>query len=62
MNQDFIVVIRTAGERTFEACRALVAQQVCLDQIHVASEIPFELTLRRCYEIGIESGARWMIT
>ena len=58
----FIVVIRTAGERTFEACKALILRQVPEDRLHVVDERPFEAALRRCYQIGIESDTEWMIT
>lgn len=58
----FIIVIRTAGERTFEACKTLVLQQISEDCLHIVNERPFEAALRRCYQIGIESNAEWMIT
>lgn len=57
-----VVVVRTAGERTFEACRALLLRQVPEQTVHVVDERPFEAALRRCYQIGIESGAEWMLT
>lgn len=59
---DFVVVIRQSGERTFDLCRRLVALQVHDNQIFVVSGQPFETTLRSCYEIGISSGADWMVT
>jgi hypothetical protein len=62
ISPSFIVVIRTAGERTFEACKALILRQVPDDRLHVVDERPFEAALRRCYQIGIESDAEWMIT
>jgi hypothetical protein len=61
-NPDLIVVIRTVGERTFETCRNLVIQQIPENLVYIVSEQPFEATLRRCYEIGIASGAKWMMT
>ncbi len=59
---DLIVVIRTVRERTFEACRELVFKQIPKHLVYIVSEQPFETTLRRCYEIGIDSGAKWMMT
>lgn len=59
---DVIVVIRTAGERTFAACRALLASQVSDSRIEIAAERPFERTLRRSYEIGIQRNAKWTMT
>jgi len=57
-----LVVIRAAGERTFEACYALLLQQVPPGQIQVVDQRPFEAALRSCYELGISSGAEWMMT
>lgn len=59
---DLIVVIRTVGERTFEVCRGIVIKQIPKHLLYIVSEQPFEKTLQRCYEIGIESGAKWMMT
>ena len=61
-NQPIIVVIRTAGERTFAACKFLVLKQVPEHCLYIVNERPFEAALRRCYRIGMESGAQWMIT
>lgn len=62
VQSDFVAVIRATGERTFEACRRLVLEQVPEIQLYVVKEYPFEAALRRCYEIGLNSGAEWMIT
>ena len=63
MSQDgFVVVIRAAGERTFEACRHFLLREVPLDLLHVVQERPLEAALRKCYRIGMESGAEWMVT
>lgn len=59
---DLIVVIRSAGERTTDVCRDLVLQQVPPHRVHMVCDFPFEKTLRRCYEIGIASDAKWMMT
>lgn len=59
---NFIVVIRTAGERTLAACKRLALEQVPESRLHIVNEHPFEAALRRCYEIGLESGVEWMIT
>lgn len=61
-NPSCFVVIRTAGERTFEACKSLVLKQIPEDHLHIVNERPFEVALRRCYQIGLESNAKWMIT
>ena len=62
MNQDTIAVIRGVGERTLPMCRALLEIQLPSERIHLASAVPFETTLEHCYEIGIASGAKWMLT
>ena len=60
--QNYIVVIRTAGERTFDLCKKQVLLQVAETDLHIVREYPFEAALRRCYELGIKSGAQWMMT
>jgi len=57
-----IVVIRTAGERTFETCRALILRQVPDEAVRVLDVHPFESALRMCYQTGMESGAEWILT
>jgi hypothetical protein len=59
---DMIAVIRCAGERTVDTCRMLLEEQVPPSQVFVAGEYPFEATLRRTYEIGLESNARWLMS
>ena len=49
-----VVVIRSAGERTFEVCRKLLLEQVPAEAVEVVCERPFERALIRSYEIGIE--------
>lgn len=59
---DVVAVIRSADERTAKACRTLLRRQLDRDRVHVVREVPFERALRRCYEIGAESGTKWMLT
>jgi hypothetical protein len=58
----YVVVIRSAGERTVESCKSLVLQQIPEANLYVVDARPFEAALRRCYRIGIESGVEWMVT
>ncbi|MBL0226738.1 MAG: hypothetical protein IPQ16_14535 [Geobacteraceae bacterium] len=37
-------------------------KQVSIDRLSIVQECPFEAALRKCYEIGIESGKKWMVT
>ena len=60
--QKIIVVIRSAGERTVEACKASVLKQVRKECLYVVQECPFEAALQKTYEIGLESNADWLMT
>lgn len=57
-----IVVIRSADERTHDVCRELVLKQVSASCLSIVQECPFEAALRKCYKIGIDSDAKWMVT
>lgn len=65
--RDCVVVIRAAGERTESACVRIVADQMCVlggdpsTRLHVVHERPFSMALKRTYELGIASGAAWVI-
>lgn len=61
-NVNFVVVIRSAGERTTELCQKIVSKQISEESIHVINEVPFESALKKCYQIGIASDKKWMIT
>lgn len=53
-------IVRSAGERTAEACTGLIAAQSGVAPT-VVREIPFSRAVRRTMEIGRESGAEWVI-
>ena len=55
------VIIRTAGERTVEACRFLLEQQVPKSHIHILRDKPFAKAVRRTFEIGIAQGRKWTL-
>lgn len=59
---DFIVILRTAGERSFDASLALLHAQVPAERVFVVDERPFERALRTTYEIGIGQGRTWTMT
>jgi hypothetical protein len=59
---DLLAVIRSSGERSFEACKALLAREIPGVSIHAVEQRPFEAALRSCYRLGMESGAPWMLT
>ena len=56
-----IVVIRASNERTFDLCKALCLAQG-VESLSIVQEVPFEEALRKCYEIGIASNKKWMVT
>ncbi len=57
----FTVVIRSAGERTKEACLHLVLQEVPEEDVHIIEKEPFEEALRETYRIGMNSKKEWLI-
>ena len=59
---NIIVVIRAAGERTKEACRQIVLNELSENDLFVIKCTPFEEALRESYRIGIKSDKEWMIT
>jgi len=59
---NMIVVIRAAGERTQEACRQIVLNELSESDVFVIQCTPFEEALRESYRIGINSDKDWMIT
>lgn len=52
-------MIRSNGERTKDICERLVSSQIDVQCIEVA---PFTEAVRRCFEIGIEAKADWLLT
>ena len=56
------MVIRSADERTFDACQAILLKQIPKECVWVVNERPFEAALRKTYEFGIESHADWLMT
>ncbi len=66
MNQNSItnnltVIIRSAGERTEQACYEFLARQVPEEQIFRVSEVPFSATLRESLKLGVEQGRKWTL-
>ena len=62
VSNNIIAVIRSVNERTFPACYATIARDIPSENIYVVNERPFEVALRKTYQIGIESKAEWMMT
>lgn len=62
MKQDIVLVQRSAGERTSAVAAHLLAHQVSESTFFTVEEFPFETALRRCFEIGIDANAEWLLT
>ncbi len=58
---DLTVVIRSVGERTEAACRALAVKQVSAENVVVICERPFGEAVRKTFRIGMERGRRWTL-
>lgn len=57
-----IVVIRSSNERTVPACEYFVKKYLTGAQVEIINEIPFTSCLKKCYQLGKESGKKFMIT
>ena len=58
---DVIFVIRSVGERTERLCYELIqAQGIAGENIVIVNEKPFNLALKKSYEIGIMSQKSWL--
>jgi len=62
MRDSTIVVIRSSNERTSDFCEQICAKQIEKENLITVREVPFERALRKCYEIGIASSRKWMVT
>ena len=62
MPQNFIVVIRSSGERTLDLCQKLVRDQAGDAKMFVVEEKPFKKTFETSLKLGIQNGAEWLIT
>ena len=57
---DAVAVVRTQGERTEQLCARLAFEQ--FDDVTLINVAPFGEAVRECYRIGIDSGAKWLVT
>jgi len=60
--QKTIAIIRSVNERTLSACHAILSNDFPPTDLHVVNEMPFEAALRTTFQIGISSGAEWVMT
>lgn len=63
MKQNFVVVLRSARERTVQVCENIIANELCEETRCVTIQcFPFEEAIRKSFEIGIQSGKKWLVT
>ena len=56
-----IVVIRTVGEQTTQACFDILRLVLPSVPIYLVNEVPFENAIKKTFQIGMESGKKWSI-
>ncbi len=62
-NNFLIVTVRSAGERTEEACiRSIVSEGIGQEQIHIINEAPFKKALETCFDVAAKSNSTWLLT
>jgi len=59
---DFIITIRSAGERTERICYQTVQKQAPAAEIVIIHKKPFKKALEECFKKGIQSSKKWLIT
>jgi hypothetical protein len=62
MASDIVLVVRSSDERTVKFSTRQRLNQFPGGNIQLVREQPFEVALRKCYEIGHQSRAKWLIT
>lgn len=59
--RELAVVVRSVGERTSEACLALLRRELPEENIAVVRNIPFDQAVCRTFELGLQSGRPWVL-
>ncbi len=57
--KDILCLVRSAGERTTEWSRQLLAEIFGSENVQVLQESPFSQAVRRGFELGAASGKKW---
>lgn len=60
-SESVLVIVRSVGERTTDACIRLAQQQTSADQVVCVNAHPFSEALRRSLEMGLDAGQRWTL-
>lgn len=58
---DVMVVVRSSSERTEPLCSLVLKQRFGKENVELVRQSPFEVALSACYEIGMNSDAKWMV-
>lgn len=61
MMNDLAVIVRSAGERTKEACLNILGDEVPSERIVVIEEKPFNLAVKKSFEIGMDYALTWTL-
>lgn len=59
---NFIVVIRSARERTRDVCKQIILNELPEQDLKIIELTPFEEALRESYRVGIKSKKEWLVT
>ena len=59
--KDVTAIVRSAGERTEQACRYLLSQQIPEDNIVTIKEVPFSKAVAKTFKVGLERGLPWTL-
>lgn len=54
-------IIIHSNERTVKKCGELLYQQVSRDKVHLVSDKPFAMSLKRAYELALTFSEKWFI-
>lgn len=60
--EDITIIIRSVRERTEELCKKLILNQgIPEEELTIVREVPFSASMRKSFEIGIESKKKWTL-
>jgi len=62
LTDDYICVIRSAGERTTEGCKKIVSRETPMRDLYVIEEVPFEEAIKESFRIGLKRNKKWLVT
>lgn len=60
-NPEVTAIVRSVGERTEQACRYLLSQQIPEENIVTINEVPFSAAVAKTFKVGIERGLPWTL-